>query len=140
MAHDAEQSIREWFQEMERHTQNLDFESARKMMAPDVLAFSTRTNVMTGVDSLVEEQWAPTWPSLRDFTYDLDQLHLRVSGEVAWTVVPWKSTGFNSDGTSFPRPGRATIIFEKRDDAWLAVHSHYSLAPGTPPSTHRPRN
>ena len=138
MVQDAEHSIREWFREMERHTQNLDFTSARKLMASDVLAFSTRTNVMTGVEALVEEQWTPTWPSLRDFTYDLDQLHVRVSGDFAWAVLPWRSTGFNSDGTSFPRPGRATIIFEQQNGVWLAIHSHYSLAPGTPQTTQRP--
>ena len=138
MVQDPEKSIRDWFREMERYTQNLDFTRARKLMAADVLAFSTRTNVMTGIDALVEDQWTPTWPRLRDFTYDLDQLHVRVSGDFVLAVVPWNSTGFDSDGRSFLRPGRATIILEQQNGDWLAIHSHYSLAPGTPPTTHRP--
>ena len=56
MVQNTEQSSREWFRELERHTQNLDFTSARKLMAEDVLAFSTRTNVMTGINALVDEQ------------------------------------------------------------------------------------
>ena len=138
MVQNSEESIREWFRDMERHTQNLDFTSARKMMAADVLAFSTRTNVMKGIEALVNEQWKPTWPNLRDFTYNLDQLEVRVSGDFALAVLPWNSKGFDTSGKSFMRPGRATIVFQRQNGAWLAIHSHYSLAPGTPPTTHPP--
>ncbi|MBF8285470.1 MAG: SnoaL-like protein, partial [Anaerolineales bacterium] len=39
------------------------------------------------------------------------------------------SIGFRADGAPFPRPGRVTVIFERRDGALLAVHTHFSLYP-----------
>ena len=54
-------------------------------------------------------------------------------------VATWTSTGFHEDGTPFHRPGRATVILERRDGQWLSVHTHFSLNPGTPPRTHGPK-
>jgi ketosteroid isomerase-like protein len=89
-----EQSIREWFHIMERCFQNLDYATARKLIADDVIAFSTRTSVMSGVDALVTQQWAVNWPALRDFTFNFDQLHWGTSGDLAWAVITSTSTGF----------------------------------------------
>jgi len=139
MSQEIEQSIREWFHIMERCFQDLDYATARKLMAEDVLAFSTRTDVMSGIDALVTQQWTHIWPNLRDFTFNFDQLHWGASGDLAWAVITWNSTGFHPDGTSFPRPGRTTAIFERRHGTWLSIHTHYSLAPGTPPTTHSAR-
>jgi hypothetical protein len=58
MSQDTEQSIREWFHVMERCFQRLDYATARKLMADDVVAFSTRTSGMSGIDALVTQQWA----------------------------------------------------------------------------------
>jgi len=81
-------------------------------------------------------EWSGIWPNIRDFTIEFDQLHWGASGGLAWAMVPWNSTGFHPDGTAFPRPGRATVIFERRDGKWLAIHTHFSLFPGTPQTTH----
>jgi ketosteroid isomerase-like protein len=138
MTQDAEQSIRDWFHVMERCFQSLDYATARKLMAEDVIAFSTRTSVMSGIDALVTEQWSVNWPALREFTFNFDQLRWGTSGDLAWAVITSTSTGFHPDGTSFVRPGRTTVIFERRESRWLAIHTHYSLAPGTPPTPHSP--
>ena len=42
---------------------------------------------------------------------------------------------FDADGNSFNRPGRATVILQKFEENWLAVHTHFSLLPGTPYKT-----
>ena len=139
MSQDTEQSIREWFHIMERCFRNLDYATAQKLVAEDVLAFSTRTNVMSGIDALVTQQWMVNWPNLHDFTFNFDQLHWGASGDLAWAIITWHSTGFHPDGTPFPRPGRTTVIFERRNATWLAIHTHYALAPGTPPTTHGAR-
>jgi len=133
---DAEQAIREWFQTLERCVRLVDYETARKIFAHNVLSFGTRADVVSGLDTLVANQWSGIWPHIRDFTIELDQLHWGASGDLAWGMAPWNSTGFHPDGTAFPRPGRATVIFERRDGKWLAVHTHFSLFPGTPQTTH----
>ncbi len=47
----------------------------------------------------------------------------------AWVAAPGDSLGVRPDGTTFSRPGRLTIAFEKRDGRWLARHTHCSLSP-----------
>ena len=39
------------------------------------------------------------------------------------------STGYRQDGTSYDRPGRATVVFVRPsvDASWLAQHTHLSL-------------
>ena len=134
--HDVGQAVREWFQTLERSVRRVDYPTMRHHFAPDVLSFGTRADVVSGLDALMANQWSGIWPNIRDFTIDFDQLHWGASGDLAWALAPWNSTGFHPDGTSFPRPGRATVIFERRQGTWLATHTHFSLSPGTPPTTH----
>jgi ketosteroid isomerase-like protein len=134
--HDVGQAVREWFQTLERSVRRVDYPTMRHHFAPDVLSFGTRADVVSGLDALMANQWSGIWPNIRDFTIDFDQLHWGASGDLAWALAPWNSTGFHPDGTSFPRPGRATVIFERRQGKWLATHTHFSLSPGTPPTTH----
>jgi ketosteroid isomerase-like protein len=135
----TEQSIREWFRTWERCIQNFDYATVQTLMAEDVVAFSTLTNMMVGSDAYTSQQLSVIWPNIRDFTFNLNQWHWGASGDLAWAMIPWESTGFHPDGTSFPRPGRSTVIFERRNGTWLAIHLHFSLAPETPPKTHGPR-
>jgi ketosteroid isomerase-like protein len=133
---DAEQAVREWFQTLERCVRQVDYQTARAIFAPDVLSFGTRADIVSGLDVLVANQWSGIWPNIRDFMFNLEQLHCGAAADLAWGIVPWTSTGFHPDGGSFPRPGRATVILERRDGVWLAVHTHFSLFPGTPSTTH----
>jgi len=58
-------------------------------------------------------------------------------GAMAVAITPWTSTGFHGDGSTFDRPGRATIVLAKQPDGrWLGVHSHMSLARGVPQDSH----
>jgi ketosteroid isomerase-like protein len=133
---DTGQAIRQWFQTLERCVRHVDYQTARQTFAPDVLSFGTRADVVSGLDALMANQWSGIWPNIRDFAIDLDRLRWGTSGDLAWGIVTWGSTGFHPDGTAFRRPGRATVIFERRRGQWLAIHTHFSLFPGTPPTTH----
>jgi ketosteroid isomerase-like protein len=130
------QAIREWFEILERSVRQVDYARMRQHFAPDVLSFGTRADVVSGLDALVKNQWSGIWPNIRDFTIAFDQLHWGASEDLAWAIAPWSSTGFRMDGTTFPRPGRATVIFEHCQGMWLAIHTHFSLFPGTPQTTH----
>ena len=133
---DIQDELRRWFEQFERYVRSRDFAGGRTMFADDVVAFGTRADVVRGLDTLEANQWQPTWPAIADFAFRLDQLHVDGDGDVAWAVIPWTSTGFHPDGTPFARPGRATLTFARRGGRWLATHSHFSLNPGTPPTTH----
>ena len=129
-------AIGEWFATLQRCVRAVDYETARGIFAPEVVSFGTRAEMVRGLDSLQAQQWSGVWPVIEDFTFDLEQLHAAADGEVAWAAVPWTSTGFDADGAPFPRPGRATVAFARRDGRWLATHTHFSLHPGTPPRSY----
>ena len=124
---------RAWLLEMERCVRSCDYAGARELFTPEALAFGTRANVARGIDAIDREQWRWTWPRIRDFSFQLEELHC-TSGEEAITVaVGWHSLGVNDDGSSFQRPGRATVVLVEREDRLVAIHSHFSLESGRDP-------
>ena len=137
-APDPEAAVRQWFQVLGRCCAAVDYESARAIFATDVASFGTSADVVVGLGPLQRQQWEGIWPNIRDFRIDLDRLVAGGSESVAWGIAPWTSTGFAENGTPFDRPGRATVVLERRGEMWLAVHTHFSLNPGTPARTHGP--
>lgn len=132
--------IRAWFERWAAHVRARDFDAARALFSPDVIGFGTRMHIVHGLDRLEQNQWRHVWPTIEGFQFIVDELHVSASdaADSAWGVVPWVSTGYREDGSAFDRPGRATVIFVRGGDptitpgGWLAVHTHISLAPGTP--------
>ena len=110
-------------------------------VSPDFIAFGTFADFLIGVDDAERRQWREVWPAIKDFRVRLDQIHAFVSPDrlLAVALTFFDSTGYNPDGTPFPRTGRATVAFTRKRvaDPWLANHSHMSLAKGTPGVSHR---
>lgn len=133
-------SVREWMAAWGREVAAVRLDAARARFDDGVVAFGTHADVVSGLDSLYDEQWSRIWPAIGEFRFRLDDLVVLASpdGCQAVAVVGWDSTGFEIDGTPFDRPGRATVVL-RRDDAdapWIGVHTHFSLARGVPESTH----
>jgi ketosteroid isomerase-like protein len=126
---DAEQEIREWLQAFDSAVRDVDYERGKTLFADDVVGFGTYASMLEGLKNLVEGQWKNIWGVTRGFTFRLGEAHIGVEGDLAWVASPWDSQGQNEDGTWFSRPGRATIILERRDGVWLARHTHLSLYP-----------
>jgi ketosteroid isomerase-like protein len=131
-----EAAIRAWFTTWDSYVRQRDYERARALFHPDVVGFGTHMRVVSGLEHLERDQWRNVWGTIEDFRFLVDELRASVSSDrvQAWAVIPWTSTGFHEDGAPFDRPGRATVIFA-RDSAsapWRAIHTHISLAPGTP--------
>ena len=97
-------------------------------------AFGTHRDVIPGLQAWIDSQWDNVWPRTSDFRFDLAATHVLASddGTMAVLVAPWTSTGYHQDGTTFPRPGRASMVFHKADGSWVCVHSHMSLNRGVP--------
>jgi ketosteroid isomerase-like protein len=123
------QAARDWLAALERCVRGVDYESAQPLFAPEVQAFGTYAAIVDGRDALRREQWQPIWPAIRAFTFRLAEARCVGNGRLLGVIVPWDSLGVRPDGTTFPRPGRATLILIHRDNRWVAVHSHFSLAP-----------
>jgi ketosteroid isomerase-like protein len=122
-------AARDFLAEMQACVRAVDFVRARDIFADDVVAFGTFAAVVVGRDALERDQWRNIWPHIREFTFRLGELQVLGSHAQVCAVVPWDSLGVRPDGTTFDRPGRATLVLEPRDTGWVATHSHFSLAP-----------
>lgn len=129
MTDQTEMELRAWLETFAACVRARDFDAARPMIAGDVVSFGTKAAMVEGRENLIAQQWRHIWPTIQGFTFDLGTLHWRRAEELAWAVLTWTSQGFRPDGTPFPRPGRATFTFARRDGRWLATHTHFSLFP-----------
>jgi ketosteroid isomerase-like protein len=138
---DIVQFFRAWLETFAGCVREVDYASARPLFHPDVLALGTHNDVIPGLDQFVSTQWNNVWPKTTDFRFLLDQTAILASadGTMATVIAPWTSTGYHPDGSPFPRPGRATMVFAKDADGWLCVHSHMSLNRGVPQASHADR-
>jgi len=136
---DPRDAVAQWFARLSRYCADVDYASARTIFADDVVSFGTKAEIVAGLGRLAAEQWQGIWPNITDFRIDLDTVRSGGAGDLAWGVAVWTSTGYDEQHRPFHRPGRATVVLERRGDgddrAWLCVHSHFSLNPGTPQKT-----
>jgi len=117
----------------------VDLPSARPLFAADVVAFGTYASIVAGRAALERQQWAKVWPTVRGFRFRMDAMRCLGGREGACVVVPWDSRGVRPDGSTFSRPGRATLFLIRRGGRWVAAHSHFSLAPAGPERAARSR-
>ncbi len=137
---DDRRSVVAWLETWAGHVRAVDYAAARPLFAKDLLGFGSHEPVMRGLAEVEARQWRIIWPHTRGFRFRTEELVLVVSADrrLATVMVPWESTGCDpASGEPFDRPGRATIVLERTDpDApWQGLHTHFSLAPGTPRGT-----
>lgn len=136
----AMEEIKKWLTRFAVCVRERNFAGGREMFYEDVVCFGSRAEILIGLDDLIERQWKEIWPNITGFHFLTDRFHCEMSadGRTACVIVPWISTGYHEDGTSFPRPGRVTILLvrDSEQGAWQAKHTHYSLYPGTPNQTY----
>jgi ketosteroid isomerase-like protein len=122
--------VRAWFETLAAHVREVDFIGARPIFAPDMIAFGTFTDFMTGRDAAETQQWRNVWPHIDKFRWRPD-IKAIVSPDRLQAVGMgiFDSTGYLQDGTAYDRPGRATVVFVRASAGapWLAQHTHLSL-------------
>jgi ketosteroid isomerase-like protein len=140
---DAETSswFRAWLDRFAAMVRDVDYGAARPLFHPEVLAFGTHRDVISGIESWIATQWDNVWPRTADFRFVAEATRILSSDDASMVVLvaPWTSTGYAKDGTKFDRPGRATLIFHRAAAGWLCVHSHMSLNRGVPQTSHADR-
>lgn len=136
-------ALRRWFDTWGPLVDAVDVVPARALFDDNIAAFGTRMDVVEGLDHLESNQWRNVWPTIEDFRFHTDGMRAGVSpdGLMAVALCTWSSTGRHPDGTAFDRPGRATVVFARvtREAAWTGIHTHISLNPGTPQTSHGQR-
>lgn len=109
-----------------------DYESARHLFAPDVVAFGSLAQTMNGLDALEQEQWRKIWGTIRDFAFEAP-VHLSACDNASTLALRWHSQGMTEDGGWYQRRGRCTLVLERRGRGLVCTHSHFSMDPGIPP-------
>jgi ketosteroid isomerase-like protein len=130
-----------WLERFSGYVREVDYAAARPLFHPDILAFGTHRDVIPGLAAWQATQWDNVWPKTSDFRFHTGAARVLVSADhtMATVVVPWTSTGYNKDGSTFDRPGRATMVFTRHDGAWLCTHAHMSLNRGVPQQSYAER-
>ena len=121
--------LRDWLRELEACVRAVDYERGRALCAPEFVAFGTVADFLRGADEAMTQQWQRVWPNTRDFTIRVDDAVGAAHGDHGWIAASWDSRGLRADGSTFPRPGRATVTLVRRNGRWLATHTHFSLSP-----------
>ena len=123
--------VKTWLQDFAAAVRDRDYARARTMFHPDAEGFGTVAERWTGLDQLHAEQWHGVWERTTGFAFDLDSATVFEDDGLLVAISEWSSEGLRSDGTVGRRDGRATIVLV-RDAALRAVHTHFSMVPGTP--------
>ncbi|KRC64890.1 hypothetical protein ASE12_09030 [Aeromicrobium sp. Root236] len=123
--------VKAWLRDFAAAVRERDYARARTMFHPDAEGFGTVAERWTGLDQLHAEQWHGVWERTTGFAFDLDSATVFDDDGLVVAISEWSSEGLRSDGTVGRRDGRATIVLV-RDDALRAVHTHFSMVPGTP--------
>jgi ketosteroid isomerase-like protein len=123
-----------WLERFAGYVREVDYAAARPLFHPDILAFGTHRDIISGLATWQATQWDNVWPKTSDFRFDTGAARILASADntMATVVVSWTSTGYTQNGAAFDRPGRATMVFHNNDGAWLCAHSHMSLNRGVP--------
>jgi ketosteroid isomerase-like protein len=133
-------SIREWFDLWGQRVAAVNFTAVRGMFTEDAIAFGSKVQMVTSCAALERDQWRAIWPTIDGYRYDLDTLEVVVSPDrlMAMGASIFRSTGFQKDGATFERIGRATVTLQRKSVGapWVCNHSHVSLTPGTPAPSH----
>lgn len=121
--------IHDWLKGFSYAVRSKDFVSGRRFFADDVVGFGSVAERCDGLENLENQQWRKVWGVTTEFEFDLESAAVNVDGNVAWAASSWQSYGKASSGDPLLRRGRCTFVFQKRNEQWLAVHSHFSLEP-----------
>ena len=95
---------------------------------------------------VVNGMWAPpvfTWTNylaayqeqrsrMQQVRLDRSNTYYKVNGNFAWACYQWDFSAV-VDGQPSAARGQTTLILEKRNNHWLIVHNHTSLAPTAQP-------
>ena len=143
VAEEDRRSVADWYARWAEFVADVNFKPVRAMFAEDAVAFGSKVEMMISQAQIEAEQWRAVWPSIEDYRYDLSTLEVVMSPDrlMAKGAVIFRSTGLHPDGKKFERNGRATVTLMRPavGAPWVCTHSHISLKPGTPWTSHAKR-
>jgi len=125
---DADAEVRSRLDAIIDGLRNKDLEALRGIYAPDVVSFDVEPPLQhVGTDAKLEN-WARVFTVFEKVDYELRDLTVTVSGDLAvghgfGRVSGTLKNGVVTDGMWV----RATFVFRHRDDGWVIVHDQASV-------------
>ena len=118
-------AVHDWLDRFVAAVRTNDIDAGRRLFADDALGYGALTSRMLGLESLVAQQWRPTW--VRVARWDVSEVDLLLHcGDLAVLAFCWER--LNNDDMAIVS-GRATLVLRQLNDRWLCVHSHFSANP-----------
>lgn len=103
-----------------------DVETVIRHYDPTIVSFDLAPPLkVVGVDREGLEAWFKTWDGPID--YEVDDLHVAVSGDLAFAHSFIRIAGKKVDGGRSSVWARSTICLRKSGGRWLTVHVHNSV-------------
>lgn len=124
---------RAWLEDFADAVRRRDFARGTSLCHPDIRAFGTIAEDVSGVADLCSTQWEFLWTRTKGFHFLPESIRCLTSGDGQSMVLTarWQSLGKDGQGKEFLRTGRATIVLAHQPDGgYLAAHTHFSPTPG----------
>jgi len=121
----------QWLRAFTSAVRARDYAAGDDLFHDEVVAFGTLSWRSEGRDQLRRQQWHPVWERTEGFDFSLADAEQWRDGELIVVASPWSSLGIQDDGGRFRRRGRATIVLSRFDGRLKALHTHFSMAPGS---------
>jgi hypothetical protein len=114
--------VRSWLEEFASAVAAQDFARGRVLFDTEVVAYGTRSGVMTSLDRLQREQWGPIWTRTSGFRFS--EVDTVLGAPDGWVVAArWQSRS----AAGRHRQGRCTLVLTGAP--LKCRHSHFSLTP-----------
>jgi ketosteroid isomerase-like protein len=127
--HPATLAATDWLKAFAQAVRDRDFEAGRRCFEDHAMGFGTVCVRADGVAELEQRQWRAVWPVNEGFDFDYDDVRVFGGKDTLTVATCWRSTGLPGSRQLGVRCGRASLVLQRRDGVWRAVHSHFSLDP-----------
>ncbi len=124
----AEAEIRRLIAAQQQAIRAKDVDRIMALYAPDVVFYDVKPPFQTVGSAAFRRIWAECLPCFPD-TFDVEtrDLHVRVSGDLAFAHWLFRFTGPQTDHPALQQWLRITSVAERRAGRWQVVHEHVSV-------------
>ncbi|MFN2251760.1 MAG: nuclear transport factor 2 family protein [Anaerolineae bacterium] len=91
----------------------------------DIVMYGTGRDERRVGPAEIREQAERDWAQADSIAMRFDERNVWTAGDVAWVALDG-AFELAAGGQTMELPARVSLVFEKRDGDWLAVHGHFS--------------
>lgn len=123
--------VRAWLEEFERCVNRVDYAGSAKLFYEGATVYGLYSDAKW-ISEINQKEWTREWPCIQNFawTYGSRTSIWSEDQTQATAFLTFVSTGYDTYGKEFSRPGRATVLLLHRDGLLLCFHMHMSVEHG----------